>query len=210
VCFTGDGTLLVTSQFSGSGGTVPLRLYDPASGEVQKLAELGAETMPAANGRRNIFGLAQGDTEWNPWGNLVLRTGKLTFAQGNGGFMYEVAVYRDASLFALPTYFGTLIANKKLEGIAVIDEDLDQAPVGAVFHPRKDLVYFPIADTSLIGVYSSTTWKPVDWFDAKTDFHHTGNYAYAWGREKISKNGSLLFVTVQDGVRYFRTAHHQD
>jgi hypothetical protein len=128
----------------------------------------------------------------------VIRTG------GTGHFNYECAANRDGSLFAFPTYYGTLIYDRTFSQITNIGVYAGQQPVGAAFHPSADAVFFPFADTTYVQAYSTTTWEMLGQFDCQYVFSAPGNHAFNNGRIRISRDGQILFVTVGGGVRYFR------
>jgi hypothetical protein len=127
---------------------------------------------------------------------------------GTDAYNYEIAVNRDQSFFAIPTgLYGTFIANKNLELIGLIVPQSGNPPVAAAFHPRKPLLYLPVRETNNVLVYDTTTWKAVDAFRFPETFGFNGDFAFGTGREKLSKDGRLLFVSVTDGIRYVKTKH---
>jgi hypothetical protein len=213
VAYGNDGRLLISSAFDGSGGQVPLRLYTPSTGQTEIVANIDSRSMLSPNAGRTIIALAEADNDFGPFGDYVVSTGALNVVgandfNGTGAFNYEIAVNRGATLYAIPTAFGTYIANKDLKLTAVVTGTGDQTPVTAIFHPSKDLVYFPFAYTTQVRVYNPVTWRQVDAFDFEDTFMPTGGFAYGRGREKLSKKGSILFVCVTGGVRYVKTKSH--
>ena len=106
-------------------------------------------------------------------------------------------------------YFGAStdqVAGKdlKLTGTKIGTKD-GPLPIAAVFHPTRNLIYFPWAKSREVKVYNTRTWKEVGSFDFENDFVDPRFWSFVSGREKLSADGSLLFVTVDGGVRYVDT-----
>lgn len=208
VAYGKDGKLLITSQFEGSGG-VPLRRYDPVAGTTTTVGDVDQNTMLRTSANGKVIAIAEPNNSGGPYGNYDVKNQTLDLDHGTGWFTYEIGVDRKAKIYAIPTYFGTFIADRDLALTGtVIGEYAGEQPIAAAFHPKKSLVYFPFAGTNFVKVYNTKTWTEVDEFDFENEFSTTGNWAFTNGRAKTSKNGSLLFVTVDGGVRYVRTKHH--
>ena len=158
----------------------------------------------SANGK--VVALAEANDSGGPFGDYDFRTGDLNQDGGTGWFNYEIGVNRNATIYAIPTYGGTYIADQNLQLTGtVIGQYAGAQPVAAAFHPKKDLVYFPFAGTTDVEVYNTKTWTEVKSYDVGQTFESNGNYAFVDGRTKLSKDGSMLFVTVTGGVQYLST-----
>jgi hypothetical protein len=208
VAWAGDGSLLVTSTFLGSGW-VPLRRYVPASGDVGKLASVRQDTMLRASADGSVIGFAESNISDGRFGRYRVGDGHLLFRQGysdgTGWFNYEIAVSRDGSQYALPTYGGTFIADASLvKRSTVIGQYAGPQPVGVAYHPTRDLVFFPWAGSSLVQVYDTNTLTKVAEYDFESPFSTNGNHAFVSGRLRLSRNGSLLLASVDGGVRFLR------
>jgi WD40 repeat protein len=76
VAYGGDGRILVSSQFNGSGG-VPLRRYDPATGQTERLTTITQNSMLCASADRSLIGIAQSNRSDGPWGTYRVSDGAL-------------------------------------------------------------------------------------------------------------------------------------
>jgi hypothetical protein len=56
-----------------------------------------------------------------------------------------------------------------------------------------------------VKVYNTNTWTETRAYNAGSEFGSNGNYAFRNGRIKLSKNGTLLFVAVANGVQMIST-----
>jgi len=161
--------------------------------------------MLSPNARRSVVAFAEGDNSGGPYGTYLVKKGQLKqiYPQGTGYFNAEIGVDRKARIYAIPTNGGTFIADKNLNltGIVIGQKDGPQ-PLAAAFHPSKDRAYFPWSTTTQVKVFDTNTWTELDSYDFEDTFAPAGAYGYLQGRTKLSKDGSLLFVTVTNGVRY--------
>jgi hypothetical protein len=205
VAYGKNGDLLASCQFNGSG-SVPLWLYDPATGAETNLGSVSQDTMLRSSANGQVIALAESNNSGGPFGYYNFKTGDLDQSGGTNWFNYEIGVNKNATIYAIPTYGGTYIADQNLALTGtVIGQYAGEQPVAAAFHPKKDLVYFPFAGTSNVEVYSTKTWTEVKSYDVGQTFESNGNYAFVDGRTKLSKDGSMLFVTVTGGVQYLST-----
>jgi len=208
VAFGNDGALLVTTDYNGSGWT-PLRRVDPRTGAVSIISkdsfpgDIRQATMLSASADGSCIGYAESDSSDGPLGIYDVATKKITgFLQssnGTGAFNYEIGSNRNCSQFAVPTYLGTFIYDNALTRKGTIGAYAGGRPIGVAYHPVKDIAYFAWADTSEVRGYARN-FARVASFDAGYTFQNTGNHAFDQGRMKISRDGSLLFVTVAGGI----------
>jgi len=205
VAFGADGRALVTSSFGGSG-TVPMRLYDPTTDTATTVATVTQDTMLAASADRNVIGFAESNNSGGPFGTYKVSDGTVagnSYVNGTGWFNYEIGVSRNGSQLAIPTYGGTFFYDAHLaRNSAVIGTYAGAQPIGVVYSPVADRVYFPLATTSQIRAYDTTTFQQVAAYDFGDTFQSNGNFAFVNGRLKMSRDGALLFATVTGGVRY--------
>ncbi len=207
VAFGADGRALVSSSFAGSG-SVPLRLYDPATDTSSVVtSSIEQDTMLTASADGSVIGFAESNISDGPFGDYTVATGsyveKSGYADGTSAFNYEIGVSRDGTQFAIPTYEGTYICDASLVKTGtVIGAYAGAQPIGVVYSPVANLVYFPFAATTQVRAYDTTTWTQVAAYDFGDTFSSPGNHAFVNGRMKISRDGTLLFGTVTGGVRY--------
>jgi len=206
--FGEDGRILVTSSFQGSG-FVPLRRYDPVTDTyVVVLSSITQNTMVIGSGDGVVVGFAESNISDGRWGvyyvdreDIVERTG---YTDGTSWFNFEIGVNHDGTQCAIPTYGGTFFYNAAYEKIATIGIYAGPQPIGVAYHPVEDRAYFSWADTTEVREYDTSSFMPLATYDFENSFTHTGNAAFVQGRMKISPDGSLLFATVDGGVRYVR------
>jgi hypothetical protein len=206
VAFGGDGAALVSSRYAGSGW-VPLRRYDPASGQVTTISSfISQDSMVSSSGDGSTIIVAESNSSGGPMDLYDVATRAITRTGGTGRYNYECGASRDGSLFALPTYFGTYIYNRIFNQVTNIGVYAGAQPIGAAFHPAADAVFFPFAGTTYVRAYNTTTWEMLAQFDFQAAFSTPGNHAFGNGRIRISPAGEIIFVTVSGGVSYLRHA----
>jgi hypothetical protein len=205
VSFASNSLLLVTSSFNGSGW-VPLRKCNLNTHKFTSIAEVNQDTILSPNADHTVIGFAESNSSDGPFGRYRVADGNLLrrngYDHGTGWFNYEIAVNHNGTQYAIPTFGGTILADKNLTKFAIVGKYNGGHPVGAAYNPTKDIVYFPWSGTSNVYAYDTNTLQKIGSYDFKNIFPDTGNYAYVNGRAKVSKDGRYLFVSVKDGVRY--------
>ena len=153
-------------------------------------------TMLSAAADGSTVAYAESNISSGEWGRYQL--GTQTFAEARTNwFVYEIAVSRQATQYAIPTYGGLYVFNGALQQQAILGTYATTLPVGAVYSPVADELYLAWygANTS-IDVYSATTLQKLrDIAPTPGLFSNTGNHAFANGRMRVSRDGSLLFAT---------------
>ena len=204
VAFGGDGAALISSRFSGSGW-VPLRRYDPASGQVTTVSgSVRQDSMVSASGDGSTIVIAESNSSGGPFSRYDVGMKAITRSGGTSWFNYECAANKDGSILALPTYGSTFIYDGSLNRITNIGVYAGAQPSAAAFHPSADAVFCPFVSTPYVRVYETTTWQMVAQFDFQTTFSNPGNHAFVNGRTRLSPDGKIVFVTVTGGVQYLR------
>jgi hypothetical protein len=204
VAFGSDGNLLITSIFEGSG-LVPLRKYDPQTDESTKLADIEMMSMVASIGDWSAIALAEANNPEGPFGRyrvggqLLRRTG----SDGTRRFNYEIGANRDASQYAVVTVDTSYITDANLVKQNNIGELPSSRPIGVVYHPAEDIVYFSWAGTTEVRAISTNNFSVLAVHNFQNNFGAPSS-AFQEGRLKISGDGSILFATVAGGVRYVR------
>ncbi|TXH68384.1 MAG: tandem-95 repeat protein [Lysobacteraceae bacterium] len=204
VAFGGDGKLYASSAFWGSGW-VPMRRFDTVSNGWTTLATVMQDTMlsPSGDGRKIAF--AESNNSSGPWGLVDIPSGQIVrrdgYVNGTAWYNYEIAANRDGSQFAIPTYGGTQIYDTTYQKIATIGQYAGPQPIAAAYHPVEPIAYFPWSQTGEVRAYSMNGFTQTEAYDFEDTFSSTGNHAYQQGRTKLSRDGSLLMVSVNGGVR---------
>ncbi|NOJ92156.1 hypothetical protein HMI51_04240 [Corallococcus coralloides] len=196
--YTSATEALVSSTFRGSG-SVPLRKVNLTDGTARSIRNVRQNTMltPSADGSTVAY--AESNISSGAWGRF--KVDAQTFAgSGTDWFVYEIAVSRQASQYAVPTYGGLFIYDSALKLQTTLGQYADTLPIGAVYSPIADefyLAWYSYNDRApSIDVYSATTLKkqrdiePGTWL-----FDWNGNYAFGNGRMRVSRDGRLLFAT---------------
>jgi hypothetical protein len=207
VAFGNDNNVLVSSTYLGSGW-VPLRKFNPATGESSQLTTVRQNTMLKASADASVIGFAESNISDGRFGRYRVSDGNILrkqgYTDGTGWFNYEMGVSRDGKQYSIPTYGGTFVADADLVKYATIGQYAGEQPIGVAYHPTKDLVYFAWVTTPYVMAYDTTTFTRVQQYDFENTFNSNGNSAFVDGRLKFSLNGKLLFSTVQGGIRFVR------
>ena len=212
VAFGSDGAVLVSSSQNGSG-SVPLRRYDPVAQTTTQLATISQDSMLCASADGSVIGFEESSSSSGPFGryrvadsDLLRKTG---YDDGTGWSNYEIGVNRNGTQYALPTYGGCYICDASLVKYDKVGVYAGAQPIGVVYHPLQDIVYFAWATTAKVRAYSTGSFAaPTAEYDFENTFDQPGNHAFVEGRMKISRDGNLLFTTVAGGVRYIRLNNH--
>ena len=207
VAFASDGTIRVTSRFLGSGW-VPMRQLDPATDTWKTLASVRQDTMLSASGDGDTIAFAESNISDGRWGLNDIPTASIVrrewYENGTSWFNFEIATDHFGSQFAIPTYGGTFIYNEIYRKVGTLGVYAGPQPIAAAYHPVQRVAYFPWAQTREVRVYEMDGFNQLASYDFEHDFTHTGNSGYGQGRIRISRDGSLLMVTVSGGVRVLR------
>ena len=207
VAFGKDGAVLITSSFLGSGW-VPMRRFDPLSYEATDIASVRQDTMLSSSADGSVIGFAESNISDGRFGRYRVADGDLLrktgYTDGTGWFNYEIGVSNYGIESAIPTYGGTFICDSNLVKYATIGQYAGGQPIGVVYHPTKKIVYFAWATTTRVYAYDTENLVPVAEYDFENTFDHPGNHAFVEGRLKMSRDGRILFATVQGGVRYVK------
>lgn len=200
--FDKSGKLLVSSNFEGSGW-VPLRKYDPLTGNTTVLGSVRQSSMLSASADHSVIGVTEANISSGPYG--LYKTGDSSYAssRGLGWFTFEIGVSRDGSQIAVPTYSGTYI-DDKTNILPSIGTYAGQLPIGVAYSPVDDVMYLPFAGTNYIASYDTKTGALLQKYTTTGNFDWVGNWAFAEGRTKVASDGSLLFSTLDNGV-FFQT-----
>jgi hypothetical protein len=218
VAFGKDGKALVTTRFRGSGW-VPLRLLNPATETYSIVkdtsypnlvidATVRQDSMLCSSADGTIIAFEESNISDGAWGRYRVSDAELVrrmgYDKGTSWSNYEIGVNRDGTQYAIPTYGGAYIYNAAYKRMALIGQYAGPQPVGVVYHPSQDIVYFSWQGTQEVRSFDTITYREVARYNFQSVFQNNGNRAYVDGRLKISRDGRLLFATVSGGVRYVR------
>lgn len=208
VAFGNDGALLVSSTFEGSGW-VPLRRYDPATGATSQIASsVQQNTMLTGSADGRVIGFAESNISDGRFGRYRVVDGNLLrksgYTDGTSWYNYEMGVHRNGTQYAIPTYGGTYIYDGNLSKLTVLGQYAGPQPIGVVYHPAEDIVYFAWAGSTEVRAFDTNSFAQSAAYNFEYTFQHPGNRAFTQGRLKMSRDGSLLMATVDGGVRYMR------
>ncbi|MBN8230670.1 hypothetical protein JYK02_24455 [Corallococcus macrosporus] len=196
--YTSDTEALVSSTFKGSGW-VPLRKVNLTDGTAKSIKSVRQSTMLTASADGSTVAYAESNISSGSWGRFNVDA--QTFAgSGTGWFVYEIAVSRQASQYAVPTYGGLFIYDGALKPHTTLGKYADTLPIGAVYSPIADELYLAWYSFNRrapsIDVYSATTLTKLRDIELATGlFDWTGNGAFGNGRMRTSRDGRLLFAT---------------
>ncbi|HEY7543472.1 MAG TPA: Ig-like domain-containing protein [Blastocatellia bacterium] len=206
VAYSNDGKLLITSTSEGTGG-VPLRIYDPETSESTELASVERNSMIVSSGDRNFTGLAEANNSDGPFGRYRIFDGdllrKIGSLDGTQRFNYEIGANHDATQYAVITAANAFIADADLFKQQTLGQSGGSRPIGVVYHPAEDIVYFVWSGSNELKVYDTNTFDELAAFNFIQTFG-SPQAAFQEGRLKLAGDGSILFATVAGGIRYVR------
>ncbi len=202
VAFGSDGNVLITENDQWS----PLRKYNPTTGALTTLLDfVSGATMLSASADGNVIGFAEGGTTTGTWGRYRVSDGNIVVrSPGTYGFNFEIATNRNGTQFTIPIYAATYVFDSNLTQIATLWQSPAGSPnpIGAVYHPMKDILYLAWGGTQEVRAFETTNFTQVAAYNIEHTFQFQGNFVYQQGRLKTSRDGSYLFATVEGGVQY--------
>ncbi|MHB9045175.1 MAG: hypothetical protein ACYC35_04470 [Pirellulales bacterium] len=203
--FTSNNEVLITSSFAGSGW-VPLRKVTLGPDTAVKLRSVRQSTMLTPSADLSTIAFAEANISSGSFGRYSVADGGFA-GSGTGWFAFEIGVNRDGSQFAVPSYGGTFVYDSSFHELGKIGKYADEGPIGVVYSPNHDLVYFAWADWhdrhAAIDVYDTNSLSLVETIDPLPRFDWQGNSAFGEGRLEISRDGRWLFATVAGGVQIY-------
>jgi len=214
VAYGSDNSILVTSRFNGSGW-VPLRRYDTTTHAFETISSVRQDTMITASGDANIIAYAESNISSGPVGKYHVNSKLLENGPQTGWFTFEIGVNNNGTHYSVPTYGGTYLFDDLWTNLGIIGTYAGQQPIGVVYHPVENRVFYSWARTTEVREFDTTSMTQVAAYNFENSFSSTGNHAFNQGRMKISRDGSLLMSTVSGGVRFVQlypplTATSQD
>ena len=147
VAFGNDGAVLISSANYWS----PLRRYDPRTGQASDFnATMGLvaeRTMLRASADGTVIGFEEGNISDGRFGRYRVADGDLLhktgYQDGTGSFNYEMAANHNGTQYAVVSNSGwTFIMDANLVKIMILQNSGGAGPIGVVYHPTRDIVYF--------------------------------------------------------------------
>lgn len=200
-----DNNIYTTSTFNGSG-SVPLRRLNPATYTWTTLASVSQNTMLSVSGDGNTIAFAESNASDGPWGLIDIPTGGIVrrsgYTNGTSRYNYEIGTDRFGAQFVIPVYAGAYVYNDVYQKVATLGVNAGPQPIGVAYHPVERIAYFPWVQTQEVYVYDMNNFTKIGSHNFEYTFASNGNHAYQNGRARLSRDGSLLMVSVGNGVRF--------
>lgn len=200
VAFEDNQTLVVSN-----GNLVELNL---ASGVFKPFGGTFDANWAAVGADRSVIGYT-GPYSRGPFGLVRASDERVTSGELDVG-VDKIAISRDGSQLALPTYEGTYILNSSLQQLGRVGEYGKDIPLGAVYSPHSDIVYFawhyhqPDGEHhARIEAYNSMTLTRINAIDGGPVLPRKGNELIDNGYLKIAQDGSQLYATVPGGLNIY-------
>jgi hypothetical protein len=178
------------------------------TGAATIMASICQDTMLSPSGDLQTIGFAESNISDGRWGVIDVPTGTVVqrqwYEDGTSAFNFEIGTDPYGAQVTIPTYFGAKVYDDAYANVSTLGVYAGAQPIGVVYHPVERIAYFPYATTSEVRVFDMNTFTQTGSYDFQYGFSHTGNHAFGQGRTRISRDGSLLMVTVGGGVRVYR------
>ena len=212
VAFAPDYKVFFTTRNEERSEDVPLRYFDWFTWSVEEVAvppigSIYSGAVLALSGDLESFGWTEThdvDGAFGRYGVLDQSVRRQIVPNGTSAPSSQVGVNVDGSQLAIAGGSGLTVVDGDLATLAVLGEAFGPRPAGVVYHPVEPLAYLPWATTDEVRVVETAGFTQVGSYDAETVFPVEGDRAFRSGRARISSDGSLLFVEVDGGIRYFR------
>jgi len=208
VAFARDGTVFVTSR-SGAGraGTVPMRRYDPRSGEwVVALEGAPHATMVSASADRAVIGFAgntggkvSGSFGGGCFGLIRVATGEVVKAERPQP-AYEVALNADGTQLAVPGMAGVAIYDQTLAAVGTVPSPGSAKSLSAAYSPVMPFLQVAWGGGPIVGIYDTRDFERADSYQAPSRMEAGVATAFEGGRLRVSRDGSMLACAVEGGV----------
>jgi hypothetical protein len=209
VAWAGDGTLLISGEYAGSGW-VPLRRYDPYGGTFTTFPQVRQETMLSASGDGATIAMAEANSSPNDVESWDVATAHYAAQTELPGFAFEIATDVGGERYVVPGYRGAFVlqrnlATHSLDQVGMIGQYATWGPVGVVFAP--------LGTQFITAEWGSSPNNGIKLYNAKTlqlqkridnyPFAWSGNFALGSGRLTLSADGRWLAANISNGVRLY-------
>jgi len=205
VAFDREGHVLIGTI----GRDASLRRYNPITGVATTLLpEICGNAMLSPNASGDVISFSESGRSDGPWGRYRLGDGNIEertgYAKGTAAFNYETGISRNSDQFAIVHTRGASIYNEAFLKVMTLGETSSQ-PIGVVYDPSKNIVYFSWSGTQEVRAFETINFDQTATYDLGFTFKNSDS-AFTEGRLKISRDGSMLFATVGEGIRYVNLA----
>ena len=193
----------------GWSGWVSMLKVDPTTGDA---TPIGGETVTnyvvlRASPDRNVIGFAEGDISDGRWGAIDVATGNVDiregYTDGTSWFDYDIAVASGGAQFTVPTGGGMFVYDDSYTKVSTIGQYGKTVFDGVAYSPKDGNLYASEASSNSIFVYDPTTFMKIKTYQVKATFPWNGNGSFSNGLIRFSRDGSILFVSVPNGIDYF-------
>jgi len=215
--FIDDLNALVTS--SGSGWA-PMRRVRVDDGSAVELRMVRHDSMLTASAGGTAIAYCESDISSGPIGAYQTQTGQFISTE-TGGFLYEIAVNRSATQYAVANGAGVFMFDAQFMPLSALPLIAGQYPVSelpltagqwplsAFYSPTSDRLYVAMNYQAGSGppfeIYDTTTLSLISGIPSSRVFPPTF-HAFESGRLRMSRDGSLLFATVTGGIAIYSIA----
>ena len=203
VVFADNSTVLLTSDFNGSG-SVPWRKVNLATGTATTVGRLYMGSLLSVSADHSTVTYAERGLSPGHWGRFRVFDGNWKDYPFLNVATDEAVASRDASQFVMrgSSYF--YIFDESLTQVASIREG---TPRGMVYSPVADVAFLAWTYGDHLSAYDTGSWTKICTIDDQATFGGTSVGGFIPGRLKISGDGSTLFATVSNGVRVYDLAY---
>jgi hypothetical protein len=200
VVFVGPRAVLATSDCIGTCNPPMVRI-DLDTGSVEAEAEVSNNTMLVRSADDTMVAYAESNHSGGPCGFHPIADGGFREIY-SGTFLHDLALDRFGDRIALPTWQGLKIYDWDFNLTRLPEPYESKGVVGAVFSPTLDRIYVAWSGTG-IEAFDTNSWERAGMIDPDPSFELRNHWAYQTGRMRMSRDGSLLLVTVTDGVNVY-------
>ena len=202
VAWGSDGALLVASM-AFSSNALPLRRYDPATGNTKVVGTVYAFSLLSPSSDRTSIAVCENYFYTSPPLVCLYDTASQTLASSvvppAGGF--DVALNHDGTKLAVTTAQGLIMYDLQRQ----TNVSLASGAEGVAFHPRKNGVFVPWGGTHQVRLLDANDLSCIGCLtNSSTVFTTPGSAGQLQSQHLcLSQDGNLVFVFVNSGVEYF-------
>jgi hypothetical protein len=203
VVFGNDATAFTTSSFQGSGW-VPLRRVNLIDESYTEIASVRQNTMLALSANGSTLAYAEANISNGEFGRYALGEG--TFAEGAANaFLYDIAINRDATQYAVPVYSGVLVYGFGERGFSALANlsSTGGGTLSGVYSPTRDELYVAVSGNGAGGAiqaFDTQTFQPLTPVAQGLDFGSFSSGGLGAGRLRVTRDGRLLMAVTATGV----------
>jgi hypothetical protein len=201
VAFAKDGTVFVTSRSAaGRAGSVPMRRLEPRSGEWRVFIDsVPSDAMVSASGDLSVIGFAGTRDKGGVFGRIRVQDGDVAAAERRQP-AYEIAVNADGTQFVVPSQAEKFVYDQTLALLGVALKTDNRFAAGAAYHPKAPFLHLALRGAPLVSVFDSRNLSKVSGYVLPTAIEAPIEEAFAGGRLRMARDGSLLMCTMPGGV----------